>query len=86
MLSCKEVSELVSQSMDRKLPFWQRVGVRVHLMMCRFCAGFRKQLYLFREAARRNAEQTAQATDPSAPTLSSESRERMRRTLKDENV
>ncbi len=44
MFNCKEVSKLVSQSMDRELSFSKRMGVRFHLMMCRYCARFGQQL------------------------------------------
>ncbi len=52
MLSCKEISHLVSESLDRKLPFHQRLQVRLHLLMCQFCSRFRKQLLFLRDAAR----------------------------------
>ena len=38
MLSCREVSHLVSQGLDRKLGFGERVAVRLHLAICRGCA------------------------------------------------
>ncbi len=81
MLNCKQVSELVSRSMDRKLPLWRRLGVWMHLGMCRFCLGFRRQLFVLQEAARRNAERIAAGTDPSGPVLSSEARQRIQRLL-----
>jgi len=43
-LSCKEVSELVSQSLDRELSLRERAAVRLHLMMCRMCANYRSQI------------------------------------------
>ena len=80
MRSCKEVSELVSQSLDRKLPFWTRMGVWMHLGMCRLCWGFRRQLLMLREAARRNAEKIA---GEEGPTLSQAAHQRIRRALED---
>jgi len=38
MYSCKEVSQLISESMDRTLPFYQRVLMQLHLMICKYCA------------------------------------------------
>ncbi len=85
MRSCKEVSELVSQSMDGKLPFWQWAGVWMHLKMCRFCSGFRRQLLLLRDAARRNADEIAggiaAGTSRPGATLSTDARQRIRRRL-----
>ncbi|MBW2602619.1 MAG: zf-HC2 domain-containing protein [Deltaproteobacteria bacterium] len=53
MLSCKEVSLLVSQSLDRKLLFRQRVAVRMHLMTRKFCSRYKEQLLILKEAATR---------------------------------
>jgi len=52
MFNCKEVSRLVSESLDRKLPLYQRIGVRVHLLMCKFCRRFEQQLMLIRKTLR----------------------------------
>jgi hypothetical protein len=49
MFNCKEVSQLVSKSMDRELSFTKKMGVRFHLMMCRYCARFGSQLTRIRE-------------------------------------
>jgi predicted anti-sigma-YlaC factor YlaD len=37
-MKCEEVSKLVSQSLDRRLPLHQRIGIRLHLMVCKLCA------------------------------------------------
>jgi hypothetical protein len=52
MPSCKEVSRLVSESMDSDLPFRQRFSTRLHLLMCSLCSEFRRQVAFLREAAR----------------------------------
>lgn len=46
MLSCKQTSELVSQSLDRPLTWKQRMSVRLHLLMCAACTRFSRQLAL----------------------------------------
>ena len=56
MLSCKDVTRLLSQSMDASLPVGKRIGVRYHLLICRFCEMYRRQLLLIRKAARHLAE------------------------------
>jgi hypothetical protein len=82
MLSCKEVSYLVSESLDRKLPLWQRVQVRMHLLVCRFCSRFRKQTLFLREAARHYLTAVEEAeTGPGTP-LSPGARDRIKRSLK----
>jgi len=44
MLSCKEATQLVSEGLDRELPFWQRLGLRFHVVMCRGCSRFARQI------------------------------------------
>jgi len=52
MFNCNEVSQKVSKSMDRVLPFHQQMMLRLHLQMCKYCARFRDQLLLIRKALR----------------------------------
>ena len=56
MLSCKEVTRIVSQGLDRNLSFSERVRLRVHLGICDGCTNFRDQMALLREAMARLAE------------------------------
>jgi len=44
MMKCEEVSKLVSQSLDKRLPLHQRIGIRLHLMMCKLCTQNFRQL------------------------------------------
>ena len=82
MKSCKEVSRLLSESMERKLSFGERIGLWFHLSMCKLCKGFSKDLQRLHEAARlhaRDVESDAICLDAA---LSAETRERMKRALK----
>ncbi len=49
MFRCKDVSHKVSQSMDVALPLHHRAAVRFHLIMCRYCARFYRQLKMLRK-------------------------------------
>ncbi|MBI1914090.1 MAG: zf-HC2 domain-containing protein [Planctomycetes bacterium] len=81
MLSCKDVTELISQSQDRKLPWYQRLRVRLHVLMCRSCSYFRRQMLLLRDALR-HLRGTAEDEDvTSGPPLSQEARERIKRAI-----
>ena len=46
MLKCQEVGRLISEQRDRELPLSQRLGLRMHLMLCSLCRTFSKQLAL----------------------------------------
>jgi hypothetical protein len=58
MLSCKEVSHLVSQGLDRRLGLWERVRLRVHLAICEGCTNFSKQMQFLRKAVSELAERS----------------------------
>lgn len=82
MLSCRDVTKLLSESMDTSLPIGKRIGVRVHLLMCKFCARYERQLLLIRETVRRLAALEEKPEEPSGETLSEESKERIRNSLR----
>lgn len=48
MKTCKETSQLVTQSLDRRLTWNERLGMRIHLAVCGNCARFMKQMQLLR--------------------------------------
>ena len=52
MFNCKDVSRKVSESMDRRVPLHQRLMIRMHLAMCRFCLRSFKQMRCLRDIAR----------------------------------
>jgi hypothetical protein len=81
MLSCKDVTRLLSESMDHSLPFGKRIGVRVHLLMCKFCARYERQLLLIRETVRRLAAMEDTPGEPPGETLSEKAKERIRNSL-----
>jgi hypothetical protein len=56
-ISCKEASRLISQSMDERLSFPQRVKLRVHLLICDACYNFNRNMRLLRQAVARLFEQ-----------------------------
>ncbi len=80
MFRCKDVSQRVSLSLDASLPLHQRLAVRMHLMMCRYCAWFRRQLIMLRKASRLMDDEPS--TDETTPTLSNETRERIKKALR----
>ncbi|MBI2194139.1 MAG: zf-HC2 domain-containing protein [Planctomycetes bacterium] len=67
--------------MDRRLPFLQRIEVRIHLMMCKVCARYRRQVLLLREAFRRYAARVEETELPSAAALPPDARDRIKRAL-----
>jgi len=82
MLSCKDVTQLISESMDTSLPIGKRIGMRLHLLMCKFCARYERQLLLIREAVRRMVATEEESGEPPGETLSEEAKERIRKSLR----
>lgn len=52
MSSCKEVTRLISEGLDRDLGFGERVTLRVHFVVCKGCRNFEDQMARLREAVR----------------------------------
>lgn len=80
MFSCKDVSQKFSESMDRKLPFYHRMYIRVHMLMCGYCSRFRRQLLLLRELSGSEKIVDMSTDDPAG--LSLEARERIKARLR----
>ena len=48
MLNCNQTTQLVSQSLDRRLTLSERFALRLHLMLCKFCKRFSQQIQIMR--------------------------------------
>lgn len=67
MMSCREVTRLLSESHERKLGFQERLSLKVHTMMCKACKNFGVQTMAMSRMMRRysgkslpdNAERSA---------------------------
>ncbi len=80
MFSCKEVSVLVSVALNHKLSWMEWLKIRFHLLFCRACRNFNRQMKILHLAVGRLAgNKNDNAGD--IPTLSSEARERIKKTL-----
>jgi hypothetical protein len=80
MFCCKDVSQKFSESLDRKLPFHERMLIRMHQLICRYCGRFRRQLLLLRELGR--SDKIAEITQELSTGLSLDARERIKASLK----
>ena len=78
MLSCKEITELVSKSLDTKVPFMKRMELKMHLMMCRLCNRYAKQIRSLHNVIKHNK---FDSVDESV-SLSAESKDNMKQALK----
>jgi hypothetical protein len=56
LLSCKDVSRLLSQAQERPLTWWQQWRMRMHLSVCAACTRFDAQMRFLRRAMHRQRE------------------------------
>jgi len=82
MLSCKDVTQLISESMDRSLPLGKRIGVRIHLLVCRFCKRYERQLLQIRETVKQLVTGEETPGEAFFEPLSDGARERIRQSLR----
>jgi hypothetical protein len=78
--NCKEAIRLQSDALDRPLPWLQRVGLRIHLVLCVWCARYAKQVKFLHAAA-----QQCDHDHAAKPVMPAEARARIKRRLQSEN-
>ena len=79
--NCREASRLQSDALDQPLSLPKRFGLRVHLILCKWCRRYGSQIRFLRRAAHEHPDQVTEATPN---TLPPETRERLKRALRDE--
>lgn len=58
-LSCREATRLMSEARERRLTRWERVGLSIHLGLCRYCRRYRRQLAYLRDVVKKIVEEPA---------------------------
>jgi hypothetical protein len=76
--TCKKATRLLSEAMDRRLSFFEKFGLRLHLFLCKWCRRYGEQLKFLRSAARECQEHESRQ-EPQR--LSPEARERIKQRL-----
>jgi len=80
MLNCREVTRLVSQSMETRLRWYQWLGMRIHLLYCVWCRRYASQIHFLHKAC------PHLDTEPEASpshTLSADAKDKMRARLQE---
>jgi len=67
MLNCSEVTNLLSDELERPMSLRERMILKVHLMMCSGCANYRKQMGAIQLAMHQYAEGRAISDDSDRP-------------------
>lgn len=92
MLSCKEITRLVSESLDQELPLQQRLAVQAHFRICELCLRYQKQLLFIRDTIRRYSTKIEEAESfpgslrqaQDTASLSQKARERIKRQMREQ--
>ena len=80
MMTCSEAAQLISEQKDHDLGFKDRMGLRMHLLMCRMCKAYKNKLDMISRFARQAGELVL-GDGPSTVALSADAKERMKRNL-----
>ena len=77
--SCKTAARLQSVALDHPLTLRQRAGLRIHLMLCKWCSRYGKQIAFVHNAAHSNPEEVTAAVPQQ---LSEAARERIKKKIR----
>ncbi len=80
MMSCKDISSLISLGQDQKLSMQERIMVRLHLFFCEACSRFNTQIHFIDEAMNLYIKNKSDG-EKTQDILSGEARRRLREAL-----
>jgi hypothetical protein len=69
---------ILSESMDKPMPFTMRIKKRLHFLICCWCQRYEEQLHFLRKTAREFPEHAADISDA---TLSANAKEQLKHVL-----
>jgi predicted anti-sigma-YlaC factor YlaD len=64
MLSCKEMTELISKEVDEGLNLKESLEMRLHVMMCGACRNYRSNVNFLRRACKAAATPSQSPDEP----------------------
>jgi hypothetical protein len=79
--TCRELTPLLSASLERELTLRERVVLRLHFIICEQCVRYLKQLRLIRTTLRARFAEGADDSQLSSQALPVSARERLKRAL-----
>ena len=79
LLECRDISKLITRSMDEPLTLGQKLRLRWHLLICKYCRRFQRQLFWIQNVLQRRLEMTSE--EIKEVHLSNEAKERIKRAL-----
>ena len=80
---CRDMAALASRAMDERLPWSARVAFRSHLLYCKACRRYRRQLHVIHSVLASVRTTDAPSPEPGRLTLGEDARQRMIAALSD---
>ena len=72
MLTCRRATERLSRSLDGPLPVGAKIGLEGHMLLCRHCRRFRKQIVILDALCREAGERVLADGGPELPAAARE--------------
>jgi len=79
---CREAARAQSEALDHPLPPAKRLGLWLHLLLCKWCRRYGNQIRILHHAAHEHHEELTEAAPDK---LSRDARERIKRRLREKN-
>ena len=80
--TCDVITQKISESLDHKISLRNRLKIRLHVMFCKLCRRYQRQLVAMHTLFEIRLKKEEENTLPKAPTLTSEARERIKQNLR----
>ena len=79
--ACDEAARLSSEELDRSLAFREKIGLKVHLTMCRLCRRYYDQIHFLHDAVPLLSDRLQDEAISTNGRLSDDARARIKRLL-----
>jgi hypothetical protein len=83
-MNCEHSCQLYSTSLDRELTFAEKMKVKFHFLICKWCARYAEQVGFIHQEAKKQREETTKEKSQRIK-MSSDAKERLKQTLSGEN-
>lgn len=80
--NCDVITQKISESMDHKISLRNRLKIRLHVIFCKFCRRYQRQLKTMNTLFELRLQKEEENILPKGPTLTSEARERIKQNLR----
>ena len=81
MPSCRQVARIQSDALDRPLGVFQRLGMWLHLLVCKWCRRYGRQIHFLSHATHEHSDELTGCVPQK---LSAEARKRIKHRLRNE--